>query len=101
MWKGIAGTKLALRSITHFQRHAALQDVADVLDLARVGARERLHVPAPTRFERSQADCMPIQVNAVHATLPIRELPNLIRAFETLPDKPPAKGAPFSGRLRR
>ncbi len=32
--EAVAGPKLALGSIVHFQRHAAFEDVADVLDLA-------------------------------------------------------------------
>src|SRR5258708_36491924 len=63
--KGVAGSELLLGAVVHLQRHATLQDVADVLDLTRVGSGDRLDVlrPAPSRLKRSPSDCMAVEID--------------------------------------
>src|SRR5262249_37507829 len=82
--EGIAGAELTLAAIVHPQRHAPLEHVADVLDLARLGARDRLHVlrPAPAGLERTPADRVSVQIYELDAALAADELPYLVRALK-------------------
>jgi hypothetical protein len=42
--KGLAGAELALSAVIHLQRHAALEDIPDVVNLARVGTSDWLDI---------------------------------------------------------
>jgi hypothetical protein len=42
--EGLARAELVFRAVVHAKRHPAFQDVADVLNLARVGPGQRLDV---------------------------------------------------------
>jgi hypothetical protein len=85
----VARAELALGAVVHQQRHAALKDVADVLDLAGVRARDRLDVlrPAPAGLEGPAADRMPIEVDELDPTHVRLELPHLVGALESLAGK--------------
>src|SRR5918911_823955 len=51
----LARADVQLAAVVHPDGHRALENVADVLDLAAVGAAQRLHVlrPAPAGLERA------------------------------------------------
>src|SRR5438132_11105824 len=82
----VAGPYLQLGSIGHPDCHPSLEDVADVLDLAHVGAAERLHMlgPAPTRLERSAPDHVPVQIDELHLALAVFELTDFVRGAKAL-----------------
>jgi hypothetical protein len=42
--EGLARAELALGAVVHTKRHPAFEDVADVLNLARVGPGDRIDV---------------------------------------------------------
>jgi hypothetical protein len=42
--EGVARSELALGAVVHAERHTAFKDVADVLNLARIGPGYRLDV---------------------------------------------------------
>src|SRR5438270_2830688 len=87
--KRLAWPELALAAVVHPQRHAAFQDVADVVYLARIGPGDRLDVlrPAPARLEDAAPDRVAVQVDQLDAARALRELPHLIRVLEALSSK--------------
>ena len=82
----IAGAELALGAVIHLQCHASRLDDADVFDLARVRARERLHVdrPAPARLEGAATDGVTVEVDQRHLAFVVGELAYFIRGLEPL-----------------
>src|SRR5205807_288552 len=84
--KDVSGAELALAAVVHPQRHLAGQDVAEMLDLARVGAGDRLHVlgPPPARLERAAADLVAADVDELDAPFAVGELAHLVRLVELL-----------------
>src|SRR5436190_21348829 len=63
----LAGTDLALAAVVHHDLHPARDAVAEVRDLARVGACDRLQVgrPLPSRLEHAAHHRMPAQLEYV------------------------------------
>ena len=74
-----------LGAVVHADGHAARDHVADVRDLAAVGAGQRLDVvgPAPARLERPPPDRTAAEVHQVHPAVR-GERPHLVRSFEPL-----------------
>src|SRR5204863_8045894 len=85
----VAGPELALGAVVHPQCHAALQDVADVLDLTGVGPGDRLDVlrPAPARLEGSAADGVAVEIHELYTSLVVGEFAHFVWAFELLPNE--------------
>src|SRR5215213_2397470 len=56
----VTGPDLAVRAILHLDSHAPRQHVAQVRDLAGIGAGDRLHVlrPSPPGLEGALANCL-------------------------------------------
>jgi hypothetical protein len=85
--KGLARSEVTLGPIVHAKRHSALEYVADVLNLARVGPGDRLDVLRPPLpgLEGTAANGVSVEIDKLDATLTVGELPNLIGLSNRLP----------------
>src|SRR5438034_11292804 len=71
---------MQLAPVGHPHGTFAFEHVADVLDLAAVGAARRLDVlrPAPARLERPPPDLVSVQVDELDLALAVFKLPDLV-----------------------
>src|SRR5207248_10636475 len=76
----LSGSDLRLTAVVAENMKAARQNVADVVRLARVGLRDRLHAlgPPPSRLERVATDRR--ATNLHHLDLSVVERPSLVGA---------------------
>src|SRR5919206_231056 len=82
----IPGPYMQLAPVVHSHRHLAFEHVSDVLDLATVGAAQRLHMlgPTPARLEHPTTNHVPVQIDQLDSALAALKLPDLVRGVEAL-----------------